>query len=255
MHLEMPQALGADYKNASQKARVISEAWGEENLYCANCSSHRLARLSPNTPTIDFRCPDCDSSYQLKGQAHCFSTRISDAAYSKMHDAVTKGRAPNLLALHYDPALWSVRNLILIPRFVFSSSCIERRRPLRDSARRHGAVLCNILLTSIPPDARISLVSDGAVAACEQVRELYARLRPLAKLSHSARGWTLDVLNVVRALNKTEFTLQEVYAFASHLQKLHPANRFVHPKIRQQLQELRRLGLVEFLGGGRYRCG
>jgi len=62
------------------------------------------------------------------------------------------------------------------------------------------------------------------------------------------------VLNVVRALNKDEFTLQDVYAFAGHLEKLHPANRHVRDKIRQQLQVLRDLGLVEFLGDGRYRC-
>ena len=253
MHLEMPNELGAAYKNASQKARVISEAWGEENLYCVNCPSRHLVRLRPNTPTIDYLCPECDSSFQLKGQAHRFSTRISDAAYSKMRDAVTGGRTPNLLALHYDSALWTVRNLVLIPRFVFSLSCIEQRNPLRSSAIRHGAVLCNILLANIPPDARISIVSEGLVAAPEEVRDRYARLRPLATLSHDARGWTLDVLNVVRALNTAEFSLPEVYAFAAQLQKLHPDNRHVRDKIRQQLQVLRDLGLVEFLGGGRYR--
>jgi type II restriction enzyme len=34
---------------------------------------------------------------------------------------------------------------------------------------------------------------------------------------------------------------------------LHPDNRHVRDKIRQQLQVLRNLGLVEFLGRGRYR--
>jgi type II restriction enzyme len=34
----------------------------------------------------------------------------------------------------------------------------------------------------------------------------------------------------------------------------HPDNRHVPDKIRQQLQVLRDLGFVEFLGGGRYRC-
>ena len=61
------------------------------------------------------------------------------------------------------------------------------------------------------------------------------------------------MLNVVRAINKNEFTLQDVYAFAAHLEKLHPANRHVRDKIRQQLQVLRDLGFVEFLGRGRYR--
>jgi type II restriction enzyme len=61
------------------------------------------------------------------------------------------------------------------------------------------------------------------------------------------------VLNVVRSLNRKEFLLQDVYAFAGQLQKLHPGNRHVPDKIRQQLQILRDLGFVEFLGRGRYR--
>ena len=36
--------------------------------------------------------------------------------------------------------------------------------------------------------------------------------------------------------------------------KLHPDNRHVRDKIRQQLQVLHDLGFVEFLGRGRYRC-
>src|SRR5689334_18268555 len=37
------------------------------------------------------------------------------------------------------------------------------------------------------------------------------------------------------------------------LAKLHPDNRHVRDKIRQQLQVLRGLGLLEFLGAGSYR--
>lgn len=58
---------------------------------------------------------------------------------------------------------------------------------------------------------------------------------------------------MVREIEKREFQLEDVYGFAAHLQKLHPANRHVLDKIRQQLQVLRDLGLVEFLGRGRYR--
>jgi len=61
------------------------------------------------------------------------------------------------------------------------------------------------------------------------------------------------MLNVVRALRKTEFALQDIYAFAGQLQELHPDNRHVRDKIRQQLQVLRDLGFIEFLGHGRYR--
>ena len=61
------------------------------------------------------------------------------------------------------------------------------------------------------------------------------------------------MLNVVRGLGRAEFSLVDIYASAAHLARLHPANRYIEPKIRQQLQVLRDLGLVEFLGRGRYR--
>ena len=87
----------------------------------------------------------------------------------------------------------------------------------------------------------------------QQVRASYNRLRPLEKLQVEKRGWTLDVLQVVQSLGKLEFTLADVYAHADALAKLHPNNAHVRPKIRQQLQVLRDLGLLEFLGSGSYR--
>jgi type II restriction enzyme len=202
---------------------------------------------------IDYTCPDCGSLFQLKSRSRPYSGRIVDAAYDAMRRAITQGHTPNVLAMEYDRSVWHVRNLVLVPRFVFTMSCIEKRSPLSSIARRHGWVGCNILLGNIPQDARIQVVEEGVPTGVAAVRAQYARLRPLEKIKHDARGWTLDVLNVVRRLGKEEFTLPEIYAFASHLARLHPQNRNIEPKIRQQLQRLRDLGFVEFLGGGKYR--
>jgi type II restriction enzyme len=253
MLLQMPGRLAAAYKSPAQRARVVTEAWAEESLYCSNCSSSSLQRLGANAAAVDFTCPQCDAPYQLKSQSRPFSARITDAAYESMRRAIMADQTPNLFALHYDPAGWHVENLILIPRFVFSLSSLERRKPLRATARRGGWVGCNILLSNIPPDARIPLVASGVPASPASVRRQYDRLRPLAKLSHAMRGWTLDVLNAVRSLGKDEFSLAEVYAAEDTLARLHPENRHVRDKIRQQLQVLRDFGLVEFLGDGQYR--
>ena len=48
-------------------------------------------------------------------------------------------------------------------------------------------------------------------------------------------SWTLDVLNAIHSLGKPEFTLPEAYSLAPELSALHPNNRHVEPKIRQQL--------------------
>jgi type II restriction enzyme len=59
-------------------------------------------------------------------------------------------------------------------------------------------------------------------------------------------------LNIARSLHSRHFSLAEVYDRSDELQRLHPNNLHVREKIRQQLQRLRDMGLVEFLGGGRY---
>jgi type II restriction enzyme len=166
---------------------------------------------------------------------------------------ILENRTPNLLALQYRPLEWRVENLILIPHFAFPLSAIKERPPLTPAADRKGWIGYYILFDSIPPDAQIFMVMNGVFRSTRDVRAQYKRIRPLERLEPTQRGWTLDVLNVVRSLRKTEFALADVYAHEESLTKLHPGNKHVQPKIRQQLQELRDLGLLEFLGRGKYR--
>ena len=250
----MPGELAASYKSNSQRMRVVSKAWGEENLFCPGCDSPKLARTRTNTRVVDFTCPACKSAFQLKSQSKPLASRLLDAGYEAMRRAIEADRTPNLLVLHCDSSKWQVHNLILVPRFAFTLSSVEARKPLSPTARRKGYVGCFIVLANIPPEAKIRVVADGIAASPATVRRQYDRLRPLERVKAEARGWTLDVLNVVRALGKPEFTLAEVYAFAAELARLHPGNRHVRDKIRQQLQFLRDLGFVEFLGGGHYRA-
>jgi type II restriction enzyme len=241
------------YKSASQRARVGTESWGAANFFCPACESPRLRPAPEGTAAIDYVCPSCESLFQLKSQSRPLGTRIVDAAYSEMKRAILEDRTPNLFVLHYDLDAWAVRTVLLVPHFAFALSALERRKPLAPTARRAGWVGCNILLDKIPIHARISVVSEGTPLTPREVRSSYNRLRPLEKLQVEKRGWTLDVLQVVQSLGKMDFTLADVYAHAGSLAKLHPQNRHVQPKIRQQLQELRDMGLVEFLGGGEYR--
>ncbi len=253
MKLELPTVGLEHYKSASQRARVATEAWAAMNLFCPNCPSLNLVRAPSNTPALDYTCPKCDSPFQLKSQSRPFGTRIVDAAYSAMRSAIEEEKTPNFLALHYNLTLWQVWNLILVPRFAFSLSALEKRNPLSSRARRAGWVGCNIVLANIPLDARIPVVVDGRPVTVRVVREWYARLQPLQKLSVEKRGWTLDVLNAIRSLAKPSFSLSDVYALEGNLARLHPSNRHIRDKIRQQLQVLRDLGLVEFQGRGHYR--
>ncbi len=253
IQLVLPTGHFVNYKSLSQRARVATETWGSDNLYCPNCAENRLDCTPPNTPTVDYMCCKCKSAFQLKSQGSPLSFRIVDAAYGSMRDAIRSNRTPNLFIVHYDRKTWSVSNVILIPNFAFSMSAIEKRKALGPEARRAGWVGCNILLGRIPDDAKIPIVTEGRAISSSEVRKQYARLRPLEKLTSENRGWTLDVLNAVRGLAMSDFALSDVYTLESSLGQLHPHNRHVRDKIRQQLQVLRDLGLLVFLGRGHYR--
>jgi type II restriction enzyme len=170
-----------------------------------------------------------------------------------MKRAILEDRTPNLFVLEYDLSRWAVRTVLLVPHFAFTLSTLEKRPPLAPTARRAGWIGCNILLDRIPPYARIRVIDDGKAQSATKVRSAYRRLCPLEALHVEKRGWTLDVLQVVQSLGKTEFTLADVYRHAAALARLHPKNLHVRDKTRQQLQLLRDLRLLDFLAPGRYR--
>ena len=253
MNLHLPVGGFDRYKSASQRARMGTEAWGVANFYCPSCDSPNLDPTRGGTAALDYLCPRCAQSFQLKSQSKPFGSCIVDAAYSEMRRAILSDLTPNLYVLHYDLTQWAVRTVILIPHFAFALSALECRPALAPTARRAGWIGCNILLHKIPADARIPIVEAGVPRTASRVRHDYNRLRPPEQLKVEKRGWTLDVLNVVRSLNKKEFFLADVYAHEDELAKLHPKNAHITDKIRQQLQVLRDMGLLEFLGAGSYR--
>ncbi len=252
MNLRFKGELAYRYKARSQIVRVLSEEWCARELFCAGCDCDHLSQTRANTPSVDFICPECEERFQLKSLKVSNPRKIPDAAYDAMVRSILSDKTPNLLILQYS-AEWLVTNLLLIPRAFLSESVIEKRTPLSSRARRAGWVGCNILLDRIPEDGKIAIVSNGSPITKQRVRGEFSRMRSLAEVAPALRGWTVDVLTAVRRLNKPQFSLREIYRFELDLGALHPANQNVRPKIRQQLQVLRDMGLLEFTSPGNYR--
>ena len=160
--------------------------------------------------------------------------------------------APSFFFLRYTRDAWKVLDLFTIPSHFFTINALEERRPLRETARRSGWIGCNILLDRLPPDGWIEIIKDGSVRSPGAVRDEWRRFSFLRESTVTSRGWTSDVLRCVRKLGKSEFTLKEMYGFEEELGELHPKNRHIRPKIRQQLQVLRDQRVVRFVGRGSY---
>ncbi len=178
---------------------------------------------------------------------------MTNSAYKPKIEAIRAGTIPNFLFLQYDLEMLRISNLFVVPKHFMSQSIIEQRKPLSERARRRGWVGSNILLGNLPADAQIPIVEDRYEVPKATVRDSWNRFLFLREQSVYSRGWLADVLACVRQLGQETFTLADVYTFDGQLAKLHPRNRHIRPKIRQQLQVLRDYGIVEFLGKGVYR--
>ncbi len=134
-------------------------------------------------------------------------------------------------------------------------NAVQARNPLKKTARRAGWVGSNVLLNKLPPDARLYVIEDSQIVSKRRIRKEWKTFEFMRRKRLETKGWLNDVLTCVRELDKKEFTLKEMYGFEDRLQELHPENRHVKDKIRQQLQVLRDNSLLKFVQRGRYRLG
>jgi type II restriction enzyme len=254
MRVELDTTIAQQYKSASQRARVVTEAWVNESVFCPNCGCPDLVKYGNNQPVADFYCNDCHEDYELKSKGGPIGNRISDGAYQAKITRLTQSTNPNLFLLRYDWALACVVDFLVIPKYYFVPSIIEQRKPLSPAARRAGWEGSNILVSTIPQSGRIFYVHDKLVKPKEAVLAEFRKtifLREQKKLD--AKGWLLDTMRCIEKLGKGRFTIEDAYGFEDELHVLHPENKHIKAKIRQQLQVLRDERYLDFLGGGHYK--
>ena len=253
MDLNLNNELYLRYNSQSQKARVLTEPWVKDNLYCPRCGHPHLEKFPNNKKVADFFCPACEAQYELKSKNGKFAKKVLAGAYDAMIQRITSNENPDFLFLSYSKKDLKVNELFLVSNHFFVSDIIEKRKPLSLSARRSGWIGCNILLNEIPEQGRVSIISGGNVEAKEIVLGKVNKSSVLLENDIDKRGWLMDVLNCVNKISTEQFTLKEVYAFEEMLSQKYPGNNNVREKIRQQLQILRDKGFVEFLSRGVYR--
>ena len=154
----------------------------------------------------------------------------------------------------YMVEMWNVNDFFVVPKHFFVSEIIEERKPLEESARRAGWIGSNILFLKIPKAGQIFYIENGKELDKKEVLEKWQKTVFLKQVKKAnVKGWILDIMNCIDSLKKKEFTLQEMYTFVQDLSVIHPENKNIKPKIRQQLQFLRVKGYLEFIESGKYR--
>ncbi|MEW6413314.1 MAG: DpnI domain-containing protein [Candidatus Zixiibacteriota bacterium] len=245
--------LAKYYKSPSQQIRIMSEAWVASEVYCPGCGLN-VEQYEPGRPVADFFCAGCREDYELKSKKSKIGRKIIDGAFDSMMQRVGSDTAPNFFMLTYEPAVFEVTNLMVIPRHFFSHQIIEKRKPLAGTARRAGWVGCNICINRIPDSGKLYYIKQNKIIPKELVIRRFNKTAFLRESRNTeSRGWLIDIMSCLDSLGKQEFSLQDVYKFESVLAAGHPSNKHIKDKIRQQLQVLRDRGYLEFVSPGRYR--
>jgi len=253
MDLHFDTEAAEKYSSNSQKIRVLSENWVSKQAYCPNCG-HILTEYENNRPVADFFCPNCAEEYELKSKSKSIGSKVVDGAYQSMLGRLQSSTNPNLLLLSYSLPIHSVNNFVVVPKHFFVPEIIERRKPLAMTARRAGWIGCNINLQNVPASGKIFFVKNGQWQPKDSVIAAWQKtlfLRDQQDISE--RSWIVDTMNCIEKINKTEFSLTELYGYEELLGQKHPHNRHIKDKIRQQLQLLRDQGYLDFLGQGNYQ--
>lgn len=253
MELTLPIEIAKNYSSPSQQIRVITEYWVNKSIFCPNCGN-QLADFENNIPVADFYCIDCREEYELKSKKDTFGKKIVDGAYGTMINRLSSNTNPNLFLLTYNRDNFQVKDFLSVPKYFFVESIIEKRKPLAPTARRAGWIGCNIVINNIPEFGKIYYVRNGVKKSKGDILSKWAKTNFVKTTCNvDAKGWLFDISLCIDEIKKTEFSLNEVYAFEPILKAKHPANNNIRAKIRQQLQILRNRGLLDFLGSGRYR--
>lgn len=245
----MPETV-SQYTSASQQARVLTEAWLPSHVSCPACAA-RLQSTPNNTKACDFICESCGDPFELKSKKSKFGNFVADGAYETMVAAIRANRQPNLFLLSYRLP-FVVTDLSVLPRRFLVEAMVVKRKPLASTARRAGWVGCNLSLQLIPKSALIPCIVAGEFLARAQVQNCWKQTARLDDLGAAARSWAAITLGLVERIRKPVFSLQDIYEHENRLATIFPNNRNIRAKLRQQLQVLRDMGFITFLGGGEY---
>lgn len=244
--------LANGYKSGSQIARVLTETWTEQHMYCPVCGWPTISKFPNNKAVADFYCPNCNNQFEQKSKNGAFGEKISDGAYHTFIQRISSNDNPDFFIMNYSLKNMRVEELHFIPKFFFVPEIVEQRKPLSENAKRAGWVGCNILLAEIPIQGRIPIIENGAFLDKSIVLNRVKKAQAVHVENIATRSWLMDTLQCINKIKTDDFTLDMIYSFEKELSIKHPNNHNIRAKLRQQLQRLRDCGIIQFLGNGQY---
>src|SRR2546430_17429710 len=84
------------YTSGSQSARIWTERWVRDWVYCPNCGGAKISSFPNNSPVADFFCASCNEAYELKSQKRSFGSKVLDVAFRTKSAALATDKNPSV---------------------------------------------------------------------------------------------------------------------------------------------------------------
>lgn len=68
MNVFFDPSLASKYTSKSQAARILTESWTAENMYCPVCGNPHISKFPNNRAVADFYCDLCKSEFEQKSK-------------------------------------------------------------------------------------------------------------------------------------------------------------------------------------------
>src|SRR4030042_6798971 len=127
MNLSFNAKLAEEYTSLSQKVRVLTENWVDNEIYCPNCGNISIDKYPNGKPVADFFCSKCNEDYELKSKKDKMGSRILDGAYGTMLERLQSENNPSFFFLNYNLNNLAVQNFVVIPKHFFTPEIIIKR--------------------------------------------------------------------------------------------------------------------------------
>ncbi|MCD7902872.1 MAG: hypothetical protein LUF91_03760 [Oscillospiraceae bacterium] len=79
METSLDRSLASGYKSKSQIARVLTESWTSEHMYCPVCGWPRITKFPNNRAVADFYCPNCRNEFEQKARMERLALKLQMA--------------------------------------------------------------------------------------------------------------------------------------------------------------------------------
>lgn len=251
MNLKNYLDLASSYKNNSQKTRIFTEPFVQDNFYCPYCGADLIGRNN-NDKVRDFDCSKCNENYELKSKhGKSLGKMVPDGKYQAMIERISSDSNPNFYFLNYDKNSFDVINFCAVPNYFFTPNIIIPRN--QGIPNRPDYIMCSIDISSIPNSGKIFYVKNRETIDKNKVLNDWSKTLFLRESRNTqTKGWLLDIMRCIEKISVNSFSLNDLYKFEDYLKTKHPENNNIQAKIRQQLQVLRDKGYLKFTNRGKY---